>query len=175
MNFFDFLFIVPLLWGAYTGFVKGLVIELASFVALVLGVWGGLKFSYLSSAYLSKFFDISDNIMPLISFSITFITIVILVFILAKLLQGVLKKAALGIFNKILGLAFGVLKFAFIISIVLNLLNVFNKEVEFIKPEQKQSSLLYNSIEKLGQMIIPGIKELKLNSALSTDENGLNE
>ena len=170
MNYFDIVFIIPLLWGAYKGFVKGFVIEIASFIALGLGVWGGLKFSYLSAEYLSNAFDIAENIMPLISFSVTFILIVIAVFLLAKLLQSVLKKAALGFVNKLFGLVFGCLKFAFILSIILNLVNVFNNEVEFIKPEQKQTSLLYEPIEKVSQLIIPGIKDLKLDTSKITEE-----
>lgn len=170
MNYFDIVFIIPLLWGAYKGFVKGFVIEIASFFALGLGVWGGLKFSYLSAEYLSKAFDIAENIMPLISFSVVFILIVVVVFLLARLLESVLKKAALGVFNKLLGLVFGSLKFAFIMSVILNLVNVFNNEVEFIKPEQKASSLLYNPVEKVAQLIIPGIKDLKLDTSKITEE-----
>lgn len=165
MNYFDIVFVVPLLWGAYKGFSKGLVIEIASFVALGLGVWGGLKFSTESAEYLGKMFDISNKIMPLISFSLTFILIVVAVFLLAKLLQSVLKKAALGFVNRLLGLLFGVLKFAFILSIILNLLNVLNNEITFITPEKKEGSLLYSPIEKLSQLIIPGIKELKIDSS----------
>jgi membrane protein required for colicin V production len=146
------------------------VLEIASFLALGLGVWGGLKFSYLSAEYLSKLFNISEKLMPLISFSVVFIIIVIAVFLLAKLLQSVLKKAALGLVNRLLGLVFGVLKFAFILSIILNLINVFNKEVEFITPEKKEASLLYSPIEKLSQLLIPGIKDLKIDTSKITEE-----
>lgn len=170
MNYFDIIFVIPLLWGAYKGFTKGLVLEIASFVALGLGVWGGLKFSHLSANYLSKLFSVSEKLMPLISFSIVFIIIVIAVFLLAKLLQSVLKKAALGLVNRLLGLIFGVLKFAFILSIILNLVNVFNKEVAFITPEKKEASLLYNPIEKLSQILIPGIKELEINTSTITNQ-----
>ncbi|MGE0560263.1 MAG: CvpA family protein [Flavobacteriales bacterium] len=170
MNFFDIIFIIPLLWGAYKGFTKGFVIEIASFVALGLGVWGSLRFSYVSAEYLSKLFDISNKLMPIISFSLTFILIVVAVFTLAKLLQGVLKKAALGFVNKLLGLIFGVLKFAFILSILLNLVNVFNNEVEFISNEKKEASLLYQPIEKVSQLLIPGIKDLKLDTTTITEQ-----
>lgn len=169
MNYFDIIFVIPLLWGAYKGFTKGFVLEIASFLALGLGVWGGLKFSYLSAEYLSKLFNISEKLMPLISFSVVFIIIVIAVFLLAKVLQSVLKKAALGLVNRLLGLVFGILKFAFILSVILNLVNVFNKEVEFITPEKKEASLLYNPIEKLSQLLIPGIKDLKINTSKITE------
>ena len=108
--------------------------------------------------------------MPIISFSLTFIIIVVAVFTLAKLLQGILKKAALGFVNKLFGLIFGVLKFAFILSIVLNLINVFNNEIEFISNEKKEASLLYQPIEKLSQLLIPGIKDLKLDTSNITEQ-----
>lgn len=165
MNYFDIIFIIPLLWGAYKGFSKGLIIEIASFIALGLGVWGGLKFSTVSAEYLSKLFNISSKLMPLISFSVTFIIIIVAVFTLAKILQGILKKVALGFVNKLLGLAFGVLKIAFILSIILNLLNVFNNEIEFITPQKKEASFLYTPIEKLSQLLIPGIKNLKIDTS----------
>lgn len=170
MNFFDIIFVIPLLWGAYKGFSKGFVLEIASFVALGLGVWGGLKFSYLSAEYLSKLFDISEKLMPLISFSVVFIIIVVAVFLLAKLLQSVLKKAALGLVNRLLGLVFGVLKFAFILSIILNLINVFNNEIEFITPEKKEASLLYEPIEKVAQLLIPGIKDLRIDTSKISEQ-----
>lgn len=170
MNYFDILFVIPLLWGAYKGFTKGFVLEIASIIALGLGVWGGLKFSYLSAEYLSKAFDIAENIMPLISFSTTFILIVIVVFSLAKIIDGTIKKAALGIVNRLIGLVFGCLKFAFILSIILNIVNVFNKEIEFITSEKKEDSLLYKPIEKISQLLIPGLKELKLDSSKITNQ-----
>lgn len=170
MNYFDIIFVIPLLLGAYKGFTKGFVLEIAAFLALGLGVWGGLKFSYLSAEYLSKLFNISEKLMPLISFSVVFIIIVIAVFLLAKVLQSVLKKAALGLVNRLLGLVFGILKFAFILSVILNLVNVFNKEVEFITPEKKEASLLYSPIEKLSQLLIPGIKDLKIDTSKITEE-----
>ncbi len=164
MNYFDFIFIVPLLWGAYKGFSKGFIIEIASLIALGLGVFGGLKFSYLSAEYLSQLFDISPKLMPLISFSLTFILIVMVVFLLAKLLQGILKKAALGTLNRLIGLLFGVLKFAFILSVFLNLLNVFNNEVEVLTPDKKEASFLYKPIENFAPLVIPGLKNLKLDT-----------
>jgi len=106
MNYFDIIIIIPLLWGAFKGFKKGLIIEIASLIALFLGIWGGVKFSSVSGKYLSEMFDISEKIMPLISFAITFIVIVIAVYALAKLLQKFIKMIALGTMNKIAGACF---------------------------------------------------------------------
>ena len=45
MNTLDIIFLIPLLWFAYKGFVNGLVVELASLIALLLGVYLSFRFS----------------------------------------------------------------------------------------------------------------------------------
>ena len=164
MNYFDIIIIIPLLWGAFKGFKKGLIVEIASLLALFLGVWGGVKFSSLSAEFLGEMFNISEKLMPLISFSITFILIVIIVFLLAKLIQKLVKAVSLSTVNKIAGAGFGVLKFTLIISIILTLISNVNSEIGFIEPEMESSSLLYEPISKIAPAIIPGLKNISLSN-----------
>lgn len=166
MNYFDIIIIIPLIWGAYKGYKKGFIIEIASLIALGLGIYGGIKFSSISAEYLGKMFDISSKIMPLISFSLTFILIVIAVFTLAKMLQKVIKMVALGTVNRIAGAAFGVLKFGLIISVILNLVNSVNAEINFIEPEMEASSLLYKPLSSIAPIVIPGLKNLSFNNVV---------
>lgn len=165
MNYFDIIIIIPLLWGAFKGFKKGLIIEAASLIALLLGVWGGVKFSSISANFLGEMFNISEKLMPLISFSVTFIVIVIAVFLLAKLLERFIKMVALGAINKIGGAAFGVLKFGLIISVLLSLINNINAQIQFIDPKMEESSLLYTPISKIAIVVIPGLKDINLTGA----------
>jgi len=165
MNYFDIIIIIPLLWAAFKGFKKGLIIEVASLVALFLGVWGGAKFSSVSANYLSKMFNVSEQIMPLLSFALTFILIVIIVFFIAKMLQKVVKAVSLSTANKIFGACFGVLKFTLIIGIILNIINNINKEIGFIDDDMQSSSLLYQPICKIGALV-PGVSEININDAV---------
>lgn len=169
MNYFDVIIIIPLIWGAYKGYTKGFIIEIASLIALAIGIWGGVKFSSVSAEYLSQVFDISPKLMPLISFAVTFIVIVLAIFAIAKFLQKIIKLVALSFINKLAGLIFGCLKFTLIISIVLNLINIVNQHIHFIPPETQQSSLLYAPVSKVAPIIIPGIKTLSFNSNNATN------
>jgi len=164
MNYFDIIFVIPLIWGAYKGYTKGFIIEIASLIALGLGIFGGVKFSSLSAEYLSQLFDISAKLMPLISFAVTFIVIVLAVFTIAKLLQKIVKMVALGFVNRLAGLIFGCLKFALILSVVINLVGVVNEQIPFIDDEMQNSSLLYHPISKVAQILIPGLKDLHINT-----------
>jgi len=163
MNYFDIIIIIPLIWGAYKGFKKGIIIEVASFIALGLGIWGGMKFSSISAKYLSEAFDIAENIMPLISFAVTFILIVIVVFTLAKMIQKIVSMVALGFINKAAGALFGMLKFSLIMSVIINLTNTLNKQVTFIEPEMENASILYKPMGRVAQIIIPGLKSININ------------
>lgn len=162
MNYFDIIIIIPLLWGAFKGFKKGLIIELASIIALLLGVWGGIKFSSVSAKYLGEVFNISEKLMPLISFALTFILIVIAVFALAKLLERFIKMTSLSFINKLVGAVFGTLKFGLIISIILNLVNNINEEITVLEPEMQSTSLLYQPISKIALIVFPGIRNINL-------------
>lgn len=172
MNYFDIIIIIPLIWGGYKGFKKGFIIEIASFIALGLGVWGGMKFSSISAKYLSQAFNIAENIMPLISFAVTFIAIVIVVFTLAKMLQKIISMVALGFVNRAAGALFGMLKFSLILSVIINFTNILNNQITFIEPEMKNSSILYKPMEKVAQIIIPGLKNISVDSIV---DNAINE
>ena len=83
MNYLDIILAIPLVWGIFRGFRKGLVIEIASLIAALLGVWGAVHFSY----FISDALNLASPYSPLISFAITFVIIVIIVFLIAKLIE----------------------------------------------------------------------------------------
>lgn len=170
MNYLDIIIIIPLIWGAYKGFRKGFIIEIASLIALILGIWGGINFSTYSAEFLSKSFHISTEIMPLLSFVITFIAIVILVFFIAKILERIVKMVALGIVNRIAGMLFGMMKFGIIISVILNLINTIDAEVSFIENEMKTKSLLFKPLSDLSSALFPKLNDLKEKTASWKDE-----
>ncbi len=153
MNYFDIIVGGLLLLALLKGFKKGLVIELATLAALVLGIWGAVEFSGITEQYLSQHIN-SDHI-GLIAFFVTFILIVIGVHIIAKMLDKLVSAVALGLINRILGAAFSVLKYAFIISVLLAVFNSFDKNFNIIPDKQKESSILYTPMSKLALTIFP--------------------
>ena len=81
MSQIDIILIIPLLWGAVMGFKKGLVLELASLVGLVLGIYGAIKFSDYTAEKLKQYVEITQEWLGLISFLVTFVLIVFAVFL----------------------------------------------------------------------------------------------
>ncbi|MDA3892937.1 MAG: CvpA family protein [Salinivirgaceae bacterium] len=145
-NAFDLMVILLLSWSAYKGFSKGIILSAASLIALLLGVWGAVKFSDITASYLTGVINVDEKVLGVIAFAITFILIVIAVHFIAKAVEGLAEAVALSIVNKVFGAAFGALKFAFIISVILVVLNAANRNLDFLSPEFKQKSLFYKPI-----------------------------
>lgn len=146
MEKIDYIIAIPLIWGLIIGFKKGLILELASFAALILGIIGALSFSDFMSQKLDGLFSIQKEYLGLISFLVTFMIIVLGVFLLARLIDKTLKLIALGLINRILGALFGLLKYALITSFVLYFFNSINQKVEFVAVDYKEKSFFYKPL-----------------------------
>jgi len=155
MNYLDIIFIVPLLWGAYRGFKKGLIIEVATLVALGLGIWGGIHFSDFISELITGKMD--QSYVPVVAFSVTFLLIVALVFALGKVLEKFVNIVQLKLINKITGSVFSLLKIALMISVVLVIADSYESRNEVLPSEAKNDSLLYEPLSGLSQRVIPAI------------------
>lgn len=167
-NAFDLIIIVLLAWGAYSGFTKGLILSAASLIALILGVWGAVKFSAIVANYLTQLIHIDEKYIGIIAFATTFVLIVIAIHFIAKGIETLIEAVALGVFNKVFGAAFGVLKFGFIISVVLVVLNVVNKNMSFLTPKFKEKSLFYKPLSSIAPSIF---SYLKFDTLENSDEN----
>lgn len=152
---FDLIFLLIFAWAAYRGYTKGLISQAATLAALVLGIFGAVRFSGLTSAFIMRNTEFTGEYLPLISFIITFIIIVILVHFAARLIDKLLDAVALGIANRIFGVVFSILKSAFIISIVLVIINTIHFNRPFLPEEKINKSLLYVPLSGLAPAIFP--------------------
>ncbi len=160
MNFIDIFVAALLLWFGYKGFKKGLVFELVSIIALSLGIYGGLKFSDRSSVYLMEFVD--SQYLPVVSFTVTFLVILVLVFAAGKVVEKIVNLAALKLVNKSLGAAFGVVKTLLILSILIVIVESYDTKLNFVPRETKRSSMLYNPLLNFANQVLPEIEKNNL-------------
>ena len=155
MSYFDIIFMILFAWSGYNGFRQGFIKSLASLAALLLGIWGAVKFSGLTCNLLAEHFESSAQYLPLIGFAVTFILIIIAVHMLAGVLDKMVSSIALGFVNKLLGIAFGILKVAFIVSIILVIINNINKNYQILPEKQVEKSFLYIPLSNFAPTIFP--------------------
>ncbi|MBI4645856.1 MAG: CvpA family protein [Bacteroidia bacterium] len=157
MFIIDIILLLLIALFAFKGFKNGLIIEVASLAALILGIYGAIKFSDIVSTYLARLTDWNPKYLLIISFGITFIIIVIIVHLIARLINKFAKAIALGFVMRISGLAFGIIKIIFIISVLINLLDKFDNQSKLIPGKMKEASYLYLPVKKVAPSIFPEI------------------
>jgi len=136
--------------------------ELASLVGLVAGIYGAIHFSYYAGEFLSQHVDWDIDIINLASLAITFLIIIFVVSLVGKMLTKVADFAALGIVNKLLGAIFGLLKSAFVASVIIMFFMTSNKTLEFVETGTLEDSVLYEPVAVIAPIILPSIiKQVK--------------
>lgn len=166
MNYIDIILCIPIVWGLYKGFTKGLIVEAATFVAFGLGVWGGIHFSDLIAAKLKEGFSWDSPYLPIISFAVTFLAIVILIYFIAKMIQRMVEGMALSAVNKIGGAVFGALKFAMVMSVAIFVIDALEESYPMISFKTKEESLLYKPVGKIAPTLIPALNKNKVAAML---------
>jgi membrane protein required for colicin V production len=162
MNILDIVLLVILIAAAISGFVKGFFVELASIASLILGIWAAVEFSGFVQRWLSNYVSWSENAMRLVAFILIFIFVVIVVHLIATLTETFVKAIALSIFSRLAGAVFGVVKSAFILSLLMIIVvKIENFTITIIPGKLKAESKLYGPIENMAPNILPFLKAEK--------------
>jgi len=160
MNYVDAIIAIPLIFFAFKGFMRGLVIELASLAGLILGIYVSYHFSDITMQYLAMVIHTKPAYQHMIAFAVTFILVLLIVHLIAKLIEKVVDLVALGFLNKLAGIVFGILKGALIISVVIFVIDTFSGGS---LPENKDTndSVLYKPVAALAPFVIGNIHYFK--------------
>jgi len=162
MNVVDIILIVLIVGAAINGFVKGFFVELASIISLILGIWAAVEFSDLVQHWLSNYLTWSNDSMRLTAFILIFVFVVILVHLIATLTEKFVQAIALGIFSRFAGAIFGALKAAFILSILMIIIDAIEDFTVTIIPDKaKTESRFYGPIKNMAPNILPFLKDKK--------------
>jgi membrane protein required for colicin V production len=143
MSILDIFIIIPIVLGFVFGLSKGLIKELFGLAAIVLGIFGARLFEPQVSQILLSAFDMQVGTARAVSYLILFVTIAVALLFVANLLDKLFSAIALGGLNKLLGAVFGVLKMTLIVSVLLNVFDVFDQRHKFISEETKTKSFAY--------------------------------
>ncbi|HCU19761.1 MAG: hypothetical protein A2X05_00165 [Bacteroidetes bacterium GWE2_41_25] len=159
MNWIDMTIIVILILSMVMGFINGLIKEVASLAALILGIWGAIKFSAFTAEKLYDYFDMSGQYVGVVAFLITFGIIVVLIHFIGLIVNKIVDAAALSFVNRLLGIVFGLLKSVLILSVLFVVLNSIDARRSFLPKDTIEKSIFYNPISDIAASIFPIIGE----------------
>lgn len=155
MNTLDIILLIFLLYGFIRGLFKGLFVEVASLLALILGIYGAIHFSEFTGNYLHEIIDWNKKYITITSFIVTFLVIVIAISLAGKLLTKLADFASLGMLNKIFGGVFGFLKMALFLSVILFYFHKLNTKTALVTEKSLQESILYEPIKEMAGILFP--------------------
>jgi len=158
MNIIDIIIIIPVIWFAYKGVSKGLINELAQLVALIGGIFIAGNFSWFVGDRLSNLFSIGEKYINIVAFIITFVGVILLVVVVRKSIEKIVKATSLSLLNKLGGLVFGALKSAFLVSCLFYVINKVDDRAVLLKAETRNASALYHPVSALAPIIVPKLK-----------------
>lgn len=157
MKLIDILLLIPIILGAFSGFRRGFLLEIASFLALFLGILGGLEFLHWGIGIINQQFNLAGSFVPILSFLLIFIAIIVLVNLLGKALKKVVHMTPLGSVDTVVGGAIGALKWAFILSLIIWVVGILNIPVPRHLTEDSEVYSFIASIAPAGIDMIAGI------------------
>ena len=155
MSIIDIVLGALLLFGLIRGLMKGLFVELASLVALLLGVWGAIHFSFYAAEFIQARTDWAEKTINIVAFGITFVVIVLAISLAGKALTKLADFASLGIINKLLGALFGVAKIGLILSVLIGVFEKLNNTLPFLSEDQIEDSVLYEPVKSFAPKVYP--------------------
>src|SRR5450432_1394211 len=100
----DISFVFIMILAIFKGLRKGLILGIFSLLAFIIGLAAALKLSSVVAAYLQKNGVAASRWLPVISFLLVFIVVILLVGLGAKLIKKTIDFAMLGWFDRVGGM-----------------------------------------------------------------------
>ena len=143
-NWLDVVIVLPVCWFAFKGFKNGLIKELATLAALVLGIWATCRFSDYVATLLG---DVPW--VNILAFVITFLVVLVLVYLFGNLVEKVVTLVIPKFINRLFGLLFGAGKVLLIFSLLLFVLSTVDTKSKILTHTITKGSLLYDYIQPI--------------------------
>ncbi|HEV8508416.1 MAG TPA: CvpA family protein [Chitinophagaceae bacterium] len=152
----DIIFVILLVLALIHGYRRGLIVAVFSLVSIIVGLAAAIKLSAVVANHLGHTVKVSDKWLPVISFAIVFIVVVLLIRLGARAIQKLTEALMLGWVNRLGGIILYAVIYITIYSVVLFYAN----QVRIIRPEAIKASVTYSFIQPWGPKAIDGFGSL---------------
>ena len=151
--FLDIIFVILLVFAVIKGFRRGLIVGVFSLVAINIGLAAAMKLSTLVAGYLGDAMNVSDRWLPIISFAIVFIAVILLIRLGANAIEKLVQAVTLGWLNKLGGILLYLAIYITIFSVIIFYL----EQARIIRAETISRSVSYSFVQPWGPAVINGM------------------
>jgi membrane protein required for colicin V production len=146
----DLFIAVLLVLAIFKGYSRGLIVGLFSLVAIIIGLAAAIKLSAVVAGYIGQNVKVAESWLPIISFFIVFLGVILLVRLGAKAIEKTVELALLGWVNKLGGIILYIVLYMLVASVLLFYL----EQVRIIQPDVFASSVTWPYVEPWGPRVI---------------------
>ncbi len=155
MNWIDFILVLPLLYGLIYGLVKGMLKIIGTLVGLILAIVLSYFLAETLSNPFADWFSLTLQQGYVLAFIIIFALTFLICVIVAKLLEKLMSTLTLGWVNRMCGGLFGMLKWAMLLSVIINLVDAVDERFQVIPSDTKNESFLYEPVKAVVPTLMP--------------------
>jgi membrane protein required for colicin V production len=159
MSTLDIILALFLFYFAYRGFSNGFIISIATLAGLILGFYAASHFSEFTANWLQHDMGLKSGNIRLIAYIVTFVIVVVLIFLLGRFMTRVVKTVGLGIVNRLAGALFGIAKGLLIASFLFLLFSRIDPNESLFTAAHKKGSVLYKPVAAVAPDVIPLVQK----------------
>jgi membrane protein required for colicin V production len=148
----DIVFVILIVLAVIKGYQRGLIVGLFSLVAIIIGLAAAMKLSTAVAGYIGEAVKVSDEWLPVISFAVVFIVVVLLIRWAANAIENAVEVVMMGWLNKLCG----IILYTIIYIVVFSVLLFYAEQVHIIQLETINKSVTYSFIQPWGPKAING-------------------
>ena len=160
MNILDAIILICLIPAIFQGIRKGFISQAISIISLIVGIWASARFADIVTLWASKYITASEQILKIVAFVIILVVVFLVLGLIGRLLESILKFAFLGWLNKLAGVIFSLMKALLILGLVITVFSSLNNTLQLVKPELIADSVLYQPLKDAADAIFPYIKNM---------------
>lgn len=139
----DVIFFGIFIYTFYIGFSRGIINTVFTVISVAVGLLAAIKLTPFVASLLEPALKASSIILSILAFVLTFISVMLLIRLAAKFIEGLVDAADLEMLNKFIG---GIL-FSSLGILVYSGLLIFLKKAEFITPQAIDVSAFFPYLE----------------------------
>ncbi|MGI9526911.1 MAG: CvpA family protein [Weeksellaceae bacterium] len=143
LNILDILLLLPLLYGFYSGYSKGLISQFTGLVGIVVAFLFGVKLSSYIGAYLLEQGIVNPAWSGIVGFVVTMMGIFLALKLAGNIVRRTSKFIGLGFIEKLAGGVLGSIKYGLIVMILLVFFVKLNQVLEIVPQGTLKESMLY--------------------------------
>ena len=160
MGVIDIVILCCFLPALYFGIKNGLVRQLVAIAVIYFGIALALKFTAPASAWVLEHVEMSEFWARAVSFIVIFFVVALVLSLLGRLVEKIIKISLLGWLNKLLGVIASMCVIALVLSALAYVVDSANNLLEFIPKEKLEESRFFPALLDLSKDLFPRLKEI---------------